>query len=177
MPDDGVHYENPFTTPPERRTPARRLRGRLAAGVTIWTAGSRETPVGLTVSSLLIVDGDPAEVVGAIGETSALWDAIHESRAFVVHIVDASERTAADVFAGLRPHPGGPFAGVEVEQSEFGPVLPFAAVRAFCRFTRADPAGYQHLVHGEIARVEAGTLDDPLLYFRGSYRRLAPGKD
>ena len=31
--------QDPFATPPGKRSPARRLRGRLPAPVTIWTAG------------------------------------------------------------------------------------------------------------------------------------------
>lgn len=177
MSDDGIHYENPFTTPPELRTPARRLRGRIAGGVTIWTSGAPDARAGLTVSSLLVVEGEPAEVIGALGDTSELWEAIHQTETFVVHVVDASKRIVADVFAGLRPSPGGAFAGLEVEDSEFGPVLPLFPARAYCRLVRAQPAGYQHLVHGAIAEVEAGPLDDPLLYFRGRYRRLQADPD
>jgi hypothetical protein len=34
--------QHPFATPPELRSPARRLRGRLLAPVTVWTAGTPE---------------------------------------------------------------------------------------------------------------------------------------
>ena len=34
-----IGMQPPFTVPPERRDPARRLRGRLVAPVTVWTAG------------------------------------------------------------------------------------------------------------------------------------------
>jgi 3-hydroxy-9,10-secoandrosta-1,3,5(10)-triene-9,17-dione monooxygenase reductase component len=34
----------PFAVPPERRDPTRRLRGRLVAPVTVWTAGRRAGP-------------------------------------------------------------------------------------------------------------------------------------
>jgi hypothetical protein len=34
-----IGRQPPFAVPPERRDPARRLRGRLVAAVTVWTAG------------------------------------------------------------------------------------------------------------------------------------------
>src|SRR5919197_877292 len=54
-----VGGRHPFTTPPERRDPARRLRGRLLAPVTVWTAGHPPATAGLTVSSLLVAEGRP----------------------------------------------------------------------------------------------------------------------
>lgn len=35
-----IHSTDPFATPGERRSPVRQLRGRLAAPVTLWTAGA-----------------------------------------------------------------------------------------------------------------------------------------
>jgi hypothetical protein len=46
--------DTPFAVPPERRSPARRLRGRLVAPVTVWTAGHPPGGAGLTVSSVLV---------------------------------------------------------------------------------------------------------------------------
>ena len=54
-----VGSQAPFTVPPERRDPARRLRGRLVAPVTVWTAGRPPGGAGLTVSSVLAA-GDQA---------------------------------------------------------------------------------------------------------------------
>ena len=56
----GIGNQHPFAVPPERRDPARRLRGRLVAPVTVWTAGHPSTGAGLTVSSVLVAEGQPA---------------------------------------------------------------------------------------------------------------------
>lgn len=177
MGNGGIHYENPFTTPPEQRAPARRLRGRFAAGVTIWTSGSPDERTGLTVSSMIVADGDPPEVAGIIGDMSALWDAINDTEAFVVHVLDATQRPLADIFAGLRPSPGGPFASIEVEDSDYGPVLPAVRTRAGCRLLDARPAGYGQLVRGEVRDLELGDMSTPLVLFRGAYRRLEERPD
>ncbi|MGD2061285.1 MAG: flavin reductase, partial [Acidimicrobiia bacterium] len=81
-----IHDENPFAEPPDRRDPARRFRGRLSSPVTIVTAGGGRDRTGLTISSLLVVEGEPAMVELVVGPTSDLWDAVAESGHFVIHI-------------------------------------------------------------------------------------------
>lgn len=172
-----VHRTDPFATPPEMREPARRLRGRLVAGVSVWTAGRAPERAGLTVSSMLVAEGAPSIVLGLMNDTSDLWERIGESGAFVVHILDRRDRIAADKFAGLRPSPGGPFAEMEAADTEWGPVLATFPDRVYCRFLDASQAGYQQLVRGEIEMIELSDLIDPLVYFRGRYRSLKPEED
>lgn len=167
-----IHDENPFVDSPDQRDPVRRFRGRLAAPVTLVTAGSGAEATGLTVSSLNVVEGDPGVVQLVVGPTTDLWDVAKESAAFVIHILGKSDRHLAEVFAGLRPSPGGVFAGLELTPSEHGPVIDRLANRAYCRFLDRYELGYSGIVTGEIEAVDAAGLTDPLLYFRGSYRSL-----
>src|ERR671913_178577 len=55
QPGAQIHSSDPFATPEQDKSPVRRLRGRLAAGVTLWTTTG---PAGLTVSSMMVADGD-----------------------------------------------------------------------------------------------------------------------
>jgi 3-hydroxy-9,10-secoandrosta-1,3,5(10)-triene-9,17-dione monooxygenase reductase component len=167
-----VHYENPFVTPPELRQPARQLRGRLAAPVTVWTAGPPDGRAGLTVSSVIVAEGDPSLVCGLINDTTELWDALTGSGRFVVSILSEGAHNIADLFAGRRPSPGGPFSEVPIEDTQWGPVLVDAVARAFCRLERTTQAGYQQLVMGEIERIDVADLERPLVYFRGRYEGL-----
>jgi 3-hydroxy-9,10-secoandrosta-1,3,5(10)-triene-9,17-dione monooxygenase reductase component len=169
---DYVHYTDPFAIPPEARSAARRLRGRLSSGVTIWTAGDAESRAGLTISSMVVAEGAPSVALGLMNDTTALWDAIQEKARFVIHILAEDDREIADRFAGLRPSPGGVFAGLEVEDGAWGPAIGSFSERAYCRFVDATEAGYQQLVRGEIERMELGELAQPLVYFRGRYRAL-----
>jgi 3-hydroxy-9,10-secoandrosta-1,3,5(10)-triene-9,17-dione monooxygenase reductase component len=171
-PDHYVHYRDPFATPPEKRSPARQLRGRLASGVTVWTSGDASARTGLTISSMVVAEGEPSEIVGLINDTTALWDVIEATRSFVVHILSENDRVLADRFAGLRPSPGGQFAGLDVQDTPWGPVLTALADRVYCRYVSATETGFQRLVTGEIERIELGDLDRPLVYFRGRYRRV-----
>lgn len=147
----------------------RRFRGRLVAPVTVITAGSGDARAGLTVSSLLVADGDPGRVWFLCGRNADLWDAVQASGAFVVHVLADGDRALADRFAGIRPSPGGPFAGLEVADGPHGPVIAALPTRAACEMVGVTDAGWYGLVEGRVAAVDLHDLTDPLAYFRGRY--------
>ena len=62
-------------------------------------------------------------IEAVIGPTTDLWDTATETGRFVVHVCGSQHRTLAEVFAGLRPSPGGIFANLDVSPSDWGPVL------------------------------------------------------
>jgi len=176
--------QHPFATPPDRRSPARRLRGRLLAPVTAWTAGTLEgsgeprrgAPVdrgpaaaGLTVSSVLVAEGQPARLLGLIDPTSALWEAVQQAGAFVVHVLQAGDRALAERFAEIRPPVRGAFAGLEVTGSRWGPLLGGRRSWAACSLAGSTPTGYAELVEGAIERLELPDGEDPLAWLHGRY--------
>jgi len=163
---------HPFATPPERRDPARRLRGRLVAPVTVWTAGRPPGGAGLTVSSLLVAEGEPARLLGLIDPTSAFWEAMQEAGTFVVHLLAAGDRPLAERFAEKRPPVRGAFEGLVVAPSPWGPVLDGTRPRASCRLAGSTTVGYAELVEGVVERLELHDLDDPLAWLHGRYRSL-----
>lgn len=165
-----IHDENPFA--PEASDQNKRFRGRLANPVTIVTSGNMENPTGLTVSSLMISEGDPGLVHAVVTPNSDLFDRVTESGKFVVHIAEAQHAGLSDVFAGIRPSPGGIFAGTELEHSDWGPVITSMPNRVYCTTRSAEETGWSGLVIGTIDSVEISHLTDPLIHFRGGYRKL-----
>lgn len=170
----GEIYEdvNPFATPEEDRDPVRRFRGRLAAPVTVITAGDAGDRTGMTVSSIMVSEGDPGQAHFLATPTADLCDVIDRTGRFVIHILGTDHRQISEIFAERQPSPGGLFAGVAFEDGAWGPVLTDVATRAFCLAATATVAGYSRLVSADIDHVEASALDDPLLYFRGNYRQI-----
>jgi len=167
-----IHASDPFATPEDDRSPVRRLRGRLPSAVTLWTARDGDgRPAGLTVSSTVVVDGDPGRLLGVLDEESALWEAARATGVFAVAPVPATERLLADAFAGLMPAPGGPFAGHQWRETDFGPVLEGVPAWAGCRVDAARPMGWGLLVEATVAHVEVGAAGagPSLIYFRGRY--------
>ena len=168
-----IHDEHPFVPPPEQRDPVRRLRGRLVAPVTIITAGNDPgTWTGLTVSSLVVAEGDPPLVYCLLGPATDLVERIAETDRFLVHVCEAEHRRIADVFAGSEPSPGGLFAGRQVTQTDHGPMLDGFRATAACSVVNGREESFNVLVTARIDGVSTDEVSDPLTYFRGGYRRL-----
>ena len=169
-----IHSSDPFATPEGERSPVRRFRGRLAAPVTLWTAvDPRGRRAGLTVSSLAVVDGDPAHVLGVVDPESDLWAAVESAGRFAVAPLRAEDRQVAERFAGLMPAPGGPFAIGQWTDTAFGPVPAGVGSWAGCRLDSARPVGYGLVVEGTIEEVRIDGVVSPLLHYRGRYHELA----
>src|SRR5687767_7984275 len=101
---------DPFAVPIADRDRTRRFRGRLPYPVTVWTASASDgRATGLTISSILVAEGDPPTVLGLVSPLSDVWDTITETRRFVVHVLSAGDRRLADDFAGRYPGPDAPF--------------------------------------------------------------------
>ncbi|MEV4621808.1 flavin reductase family protein [Asanoa sp. NPDC049573] len=161
-----IHGTDPFATPEQARSPIRRFRGRLASPVTLWTAPG---PAGFTVSSTLVVDGDPGRLIGILDDESELWEAVSAAGRFAVAPLGPAHRQLADRFAGLMPAPGGLFRGGEWTQTPFGPVPADAGAWAGCRLDGAREFGWGLLVEATIERVEIVGEVPPLVHYRGRY--------
>ena len=124
------------------------------------------------MSSVLVAEGEPARLLGLIDPTSALFEAAQETGAFVVHVLAAGDRALAERFSEIRPPIRGPFDGLQVAESPWGPVLGGSRPRAACRLAGSTPVGYAELVEGMIEQLELVDLEDPLAYLHGGYRSV-----
>ena len=172
-----IHWgEDPFAVPEHERDPVRRLRGRLASPVTGWTSYDRgSSPVGITVSSITINEGESGAVVGLIDPLSEFWDAVAHSKRFVVHVFDTRHRRLADQLAGRYPGPDARFENATIVASEWGPVLSDVPTRAYCTLAGFLDTRDSLIVNGTIDKVELATTPErPLVYFRGQYFEARP---
>jgi flavin reductase (DIM6/NTAB) family NADH-FMN oxidoreductase RutF len=164
-----IHSDHPFVPAEGDRDPLRRLRGRLPSPVSVWTTGQGRARAGLTISSLLVADGEPARVLGLVDADSELWDADPET--WVVNVLGTQHRFLADAFAGTAPAAGGRFTLGEWCDSDWGPLL--AGTAGWVGVRRADveprPVGWGLLVEGVVEHVEIGDAD-AMMHVRGRYR-------
>jgi 3-hydroxy-9,10-secoandrosta-1,3,5(10)-triene-9,17-dione monooxygenase reductase component len=170
-----VHFGDPWADPEQSRDPVRRIRGRLPAGVTIWTAGvpgpKAEGWAGLTVSSLIVAQGEPPELVALLGPDTDLVEAIEASPRFVVHVLSDSpvHRRLAQHFAGILPAPDDLLG---TEASDYGPLLSAVADRLYCRATVQHQVGWSLLVTGVIDQVLLAPPRPGLAWYRGRFHRI-----
>ncbi len=174
-----IHSEHPFADPPGDRSPLRRFRGRLVSPVSVWTALGGGHRAGWTVSSFLVADGEPGEVLGIVDEDSDLGELLRHPEAetaVVVNLLGWAQRGLADAFAGQAPAPGGVFKLGEWTESAWGPVLVGAAGWIGARLGAGPPghAGWGLLVRATVEHVELPDVDaDGLLsHVHGRYRAV-----
>ena len=164
-----IHREHPFATPTAERDAARRLRGRLAAPVTLWASGTGGGRAGLTVSSMLVALGQPSHVIGLLDPDTDLAALLDPGARFTVSVLGPAQRRVVEVFAGLGPSPGGPFAVAEFADTEWGPRPAASGTWAGVRVADVRPLGWSLEVTGVLERVTLGD-DEGLVHLRGRLR-------
>jgi len=165
-----IHDTHPFADPD--RDPARRLRGRLGGTVTLWTAGAGADRAGLTLSSVLVVLGEPARVLGLVDPDSDLADAVGQTERAVVQLLTWSDRDLAEGFAGTAPAPGGVFRQADFVETDWGPRLERATTWAGLRLESATDLGWSRLLTCVVEHLEVGDDEAPLVHRRGRYVRV-----
>jgi flavin reductase (DIM6/NTAB) family NADH-FMN oxidoreductase RutF len=169
-----IHSGHPFEDP--SADPVRRLRGRLGGAVTLWTSGELHTPglrAGLTVSSVMVANGEPARLLALVDPDCALRDVLESTGLGVVHLLRWEHRDLAEAFAGQLPAPGGPFRMGEWEQTEHGPRLVSAPTWASVEADSFEAVGWSDLVVARIVGLAVGEDEDALEHRRGRYVRPA----
>ena len=167
-----IHSGHPFADPPSARDAVRAFRGRLASGVTLWTAVGERRPAGLTVSSVLVANGKPARLLALVDPLSDLADALAASGRAAVTVLSRDQLRLAEVFAGEAPAPGGAFRQ-GFSNTEWGPVPTGAPTWAGVRLEGTAEVGWSLLVTCVVEQVSAGGDAEPLVHHRGGYPRLS----
>lgn len=166
-----IHSGHPFAdADPD---PARRLRGRVAGAVTLWTAGDETERAGLTVSSLMVALGPESSVLALLDPDSELVEVLRSTGRAVVQVLSWGDRQLAEAFAGTAPAPGGPFRQAEFVTTGAGPRLASARTWAEVRLAGEREVGWSVEVQAVIEEVTIGEDDDPLLHRRGRFHRMS----
>jgi flavin reductase (DIM6/NTAB) family NADH-FMN oxidoreductase RutF len=163
-----IHSGHPFPTDDD---PVRRLRGRLGGAVALVTSGAGSDRTGLTVSSLMVANGDPGRVLFLVDPDSGLGEALEVGTRAVVQLLAWQHRHLAEAFGGTAPAPGGPFRAGSFEDSAWGPRLLDATAWASVGVDEVREVGWSLLVTATIEAVDLGPDDDALLHRRGRWHR------
>lgn len=165
-----IHSGHPFPTEDD---PVRRFRGRLGGAVALVTCGAGADRSGLTVSSLMVANGDPARALFLVDPDSDLGETLEVGSRAVVQLLAWSHRHLAEAFAGTSPAPGGPFRAGTFVDSDWGPRLTDATAWASVTVEALDEVGWSLLVTAviESAEVAVADGDEALLHRRGRWAR------
>lgn len=153
---------------------ARTLRdamGCFATGITIVTSRAPDgTPIGLTANSFTSVSLDPPLLLVSIANTAGSAAALQEASHFVVNVLQTGQQLASNRFAGKGEDR---FAATAWTVGETGMPLLDGSLGSFeCERHAIYDGGDHFLLVGKVVRAQFEPRRDPLLYFRGKYRRL-----
>jgi flavin reductase (DIM6/NTAB) family NADH-FMN oxidoreductase RutF len=151
-----IHSTHPFADP--EPDPVRRFRGRLGGAVTLWTTGEGASRSGLTISSLVVANGETASILALVDPDSDFLEGVRETGRCVVQGLSWSDRALAEMFAGSAPAPGGAFTHAAFEQTEWGPRLVSATSWAFAAPVDERVVGWSVVLTCEVE--EAGVRDE-----------------
>lgn len=154
----------------------RSLFGNFATGVTVVTTNAGGRLHGMTANAVCSVSLEPMLVLVCVDRSAACHRQIVEAERFGLSILAADQRALSDLFARTgEPEQNGLRGAAFRLAAGDVPILEQAIGWLVCRVSERCRGGDHDIFVGE---VEQGGVDreaEPLLFFRGAYRGLAPG--
>ena len=151
----------------------RQVMGHFATGVAVVTATRPGGgPCGLTANSVASVSLRPLLMLVCVDRRAHSHDAITGAGSFAVSVLAAGDEWLARRFSlGQREER---FEGLSFRTEETGsPVLDDALAWLDCRVHDVHEGGDHSIVVGEVLACGARE-GEPLVFFRGEYRRMEP---
>jgi flavin reductase (DIM6/NTAB) family NADH-FMN oxidoreductase RutF len=145
--------------------------GCFATGVTVVTCLDGDgQPAGLTANSFTSVSLDPPLLLVCVAKRAASARALTRASHFAVNVLQTHQQPASIRFAAKGEDR---FGATPWSPGEFGPPVLRDSLGVFeCGAHAVHEGGDHHIVVGEVLRASFDAGLDPLLYFRGRYRRL-----
>jgi flavin reductase (DIM6/NTAB) family NADH-FMN oxidoreductase RutF len=147
----------------------RAVMRRYPFGVAVATVEVDGNRLGLTVSSLASLALDPPLVGLSIWRQAAFHELLREAGGFAVSLLAGDQRQLAQHFSRGVP-PIAMWHGLDVRESNRGPLLEGAIGWLECELGGELEAGDHTLFLGRVERVEPGADTAPLLRLGGDYR-------
>ncbi|QFT94114.1 Flavin-dependent monooxygenase, reductase subunit HsaB [Roseovarius sp. THAF9] len=146
---------------------------QVAATVTVVTTDGAAGRAGATVSAFTSLSADPPSVLVCLKADSTIARAVASNGVFCVNILPEDADHLAQRFAGLfDADTPDRFEGVEVSETEYGPLLPRATAFS-CALTDRHVHGSHAICIGEVTGIsDAG--EKPLTYMSGTYHIVRP---
>jgi len=153
---------------------ARTLRdalGCFATGVTVVTARTADgRPLGLTANSFTSVSLDPPLLLVCIANSAGSAEALRDAGHFAVNVLQIGQQPVSNLFASRTEDR---FGGTGWSEGESGAPVLHGSLSSFeCRRHAVHEGGDHFILVGEVVCARFEPRRDPLLYFRGKYRRL-----
>ncbi|MBB3393632.1 flavin reductase family protein [Rhizobium sp. BK060] len=147
----------------------------LAGAVSVVTVGECEERTGFTATSVSSLSADQPSVIVSLNRGSSSWPVVERYRRFCVNVLTADQQHIAQSFAGFCGR-----RGVERYQDAQWyslltgtPALKDALTVLDCELETVLNHHSHAILIGRVCAIETREDVEPLLYWRGGYRRLS----
>ena len=148
----------------------RKILGHFATGVTVVTTGGAAGLHGMTANAVASLSLDPPLMLVAVDKRALALDYLKKNQCFVVNILRLGQEEISRRFATPGPKD---FSDLKtVDGRTESPILVDCLAYLDCKVVDVLPGGDHEIFVGEILAGECHG-GEPLLYYSGSYRRLA----
>ncbi len=158
-------------------TEFRKAIGCFATGVTIITVDLDGEVHGMTANALASVSLDPLLLLVCVDHNASTHAHLHARKRFGVNVLAEQQRVISEYYARpMRTHEEAEAqAGARFDRTAQGtPILHGALAFLECRLKSAQEAGDHTIFIAEVEDVVVRP-GDPLLFFRGGYRKIGEG--
>lgn len=156
------------------QTEFRKAMASFATGVTVITVDFEGEVHGMTANAFASVSLDPPLVLVCVDHQARTHAHLHTKKRFGVNVLAESQNAVSQYYADPNPNHrhAEREAGACFDRTQHGtPVLHGALAYLECRLHTAQDAGDHTIFIAEVEEVVV-RQGDPLLYFRGEYRKI-----
>jgi flavin reductase (DIM6/NTAB) family NADH-FMN oxidoreductase RutF len=148
----------------------RQVIGSFATGVAIVTCSGPDGPAGLTTNAVTSLSLEPLLLLVCFDNGSRTLPAVRASGRFAVNILRAGQEDVARVFASKRV--GREKFEAATHQDAHGvPLIDGALAWLACDLRELHPGGDHTIGIGAVTHMDADPDGEPLVWWRGAYRR------
>jgi len=153
----------------------REVFGRFATGVAVVTSSGTAGSGGMTANAICSLSLDPLLALVCFENRARTLPIVREAGRFAVNLLAASQERLAGVFASKLPE-AEKLDGVPHTVRDGVPVLDGVLAWATCELQELIAGGDHTIAIGRVRSLGLATAQDaqPLLWYAGGYRSLAP---
>jgi flavin reductase (DIM6/NTAB) family NADH-FMN oxidoreductase RutF len=149
----------------------RTVFGHFATGVAVVTVAGEAGEGGMTANAVCSVSLDPMLALVCFEQGARTLPLVRGTGRFAVNVLRSGSEDVARTFASKVPERE-KLLGVPHRYEAGQPILDVALAWIVCDVRQLIPAGDHEIAIGEVVAMDVAE-GDPLLWFRGAYRKLA----
>ena len=150
---------------------------QLAGAVSVITVGEHDDRTGFTATSVSSLSADAPSLIVSVNRASSSWPVVEKYRRFCVNVLAADQEHVAQSFAGFGGRHGvHRYADAHWYSLSTGTAALEGALTVLdCELETVLNHHSHAILIGRVCAIETREDVEPLLYWRGGYRRLSSG--